>query len=131
MSDVLAGVVILIIGFILGAVAFTMKSKEFSVLSITKDVKPATPGKDPAGIPFYCKKGVCKQETIWVEPVFTLTYTKTMKSRWENPGATSEPHAPVSKTLTPSMSTGRKKSQTWTTIFPWSPTLNCLSHLTS
>jgi hypothetical protein len=28
----------------------------------------------PKGIPFYAKTGVCKQETVWLEPQYTLTY---------------------------------------------------------
>jgi len=28
----------------------------------------------PKGIPFYAKTGVCKQQTVWLEPQYTLTY---------------------------------------------------------
>jgi len=31
-------------------------------------------GEPPKGIPFYAKTGVCKQETIWLEPQYILTY---------------------------------------------------------
>jgi hypothetical protein len=32
---------------------------------------------DVAGIPFYVKQGVCRQETIWIEPVYTLVVTES------------------------------------------------------
>lgn len=62
----------------------TSLRKGFSVITIMQDYTEGsaelyTKAREIPGIPFYKKKGICKQETIWVEPVFTLTFTKTTK----------------------------------------------------
>ena len=39
------------------------------------------------GIPFYIKVAKCKQETSWLQPVYTLTLKKTVKERFKDEAA--------------------------------------------
>src|SRR5271156_4980628 len=50
-----------------------------STVRIKKETDPSqhTVGDVP-GIPFYVKTAKCKQETIWLEPVYTMTLKKTI-----------------------------------------------------
>ena len=36
--------------------------------------RSASLSENPQGIPFYAKTSVCKQQTVWVEPQYTLSY---------------------------------------------------------
>ena len=60
---------------LLGCTHPTAVVREASRDSSTKPpIWAAVPTKLP-GIPFYVKKGVCNQESVWLEPQYTLTLT--------------------------------------------------------
>jgi len=44
----------------------------------------STNKQDVAGIPFYVKTAKCKQESTWIEPVYTLTLKKTTTYKFLN-----------------------------------------------
>jgi hypothetical protein len=60
-------------------VLWSLRGERFSLVTITKG------DTELAGIPFYTKQAVCKHEVVWVEPLFTVTYTKTTKYQFVEP----------------------------------------------
>ncbi len=46
-------------------------------MSSVRVYKSDSLGKPPKGIPFYVKTAVCKQETVWMEPQYVLTFGAT------------------------------------------------------
>jgi hypothetical protein len=67
------------------AISSLLVSGCFSTVHITRAPLGSSLKHDKStklkGIPFYAKKGVCKQETTWAQPVFTLIYTNTTISQ--------------------------------------------------
>jgi hypothetical protein len=69
-------------------VLWTLRSERFSLVTIKQDQAQIH------GIPFYTKKAICKLEKIWIEPVFTVNYTKTTKYQFVEPPANEKQKAP-------------------------------------
>lgn len=71
---------------------------------------PALSTGEVKGVPFYVKVGKCKQETSWLQPVYTLTLKKTTTYRFvdEKAAKTANPNAkppdPVVHTATKTLS---------------------------
>jgi hypothetical protein len=55
-------------------------------LDATKKAK-AQESEDAQGIPFYIKTASCKQQTIWLQPVYTLTLKRVITSKFEDEAA--------------------------------------------
>jgi hypothetical protein len=47
-----------------------------SLMNVTRQAHATTPGHVD-GVPFYVKAGVCKQQTVWLQPIYSLTLKAT------------------------------------------------------
>jgi hypothetical protein len=47
-----------------------------SLMKVTRQPRATTAG-EVAGIPFYVKAGICKHQTVWVQPIYSVTLKAT------------------------------------------------------
>ena len=62
-----------------------------SLMTVTRKPHDTAQGQQD-GVPFYVKAGICKQQTVWMQPIYTVTLKKT-------PPATNKKEAVSSRTL--------------------------------
>lgn len=44
----------------------------------------ARQSRDTQGIPFYVKTALCKQQSVWLQPIYTLTLKRTITSKFQD-----------------------------------------------
>src|SRR5260370_9551542 len=104
---------------LLGVVCFSFLLQScLSTVRIKRDPLDATAleeakkSTDTEGIPFYVKRALCKQQSVWLQPIYTLTLKRTVTSKFQDEQAAKAAKAE----LPPPQVTSITKVLAWTDI---------------